>query len=188
MINGLNPCGCWVESIRHEYCGSIRPYIDDPTREVNVRWYFTAKNAAQFPYPTIFGDAIYSPRTFKPALGMTYDWHPGYWPTCPQAGGEVPCGNADAWRNGVLTTAPPCVCVRDDVGPIQEIPTGLIDGVNRVFKLTKAPISNAGLLIVLNGLVQTRTVDYNVSTQTITFVAGSQPRVGNNLLAMYWSC
>lgn len=66
-----------------------------------------------------------------------------------------------------------------------EIPTGSIDGSNSAFTLSQAPNPVSGLLLYRNGLLQKRTLDYNIAGSTITFESGAIPQSGDVLLASY---
>lgn len=69
--------------------------------------------------------------------------------------------------------------------PIQEVPTGAIDGVNQVFTLSRMPLNNEALLIFVNGLAQEQVADYTVTGSAVTFVLASTPRTGSNVFAFY---
>ena len=66
-----------------------------------------------------------------------------------------------------------------------ETPAGTINGSNVVFTLTNTPAVAAGVLVVLDGIVQYSGVDYTVSGSTITFVAA--PATGSSIFAYYGS-
>jgi hypothetical protein len=65
-----------------------------------------------------------------------------------------------------------------------EAPSGTINGANDTFTLSGAP---SGLLLSLNGLIQNEgiTGDFVLSGATITFNTGSEPQIGDVLLATY---
>jgi Major tropism determinant N-terminal domain len=65
------------------------------------------------------------------------------------------------------------------------VPTGTIDGVNRVFTVPNAPNPATSLLLFRNGLLQTRGVDYTLSGTTITFASNCIPQIGDVLV---YSC
>lgn len=65
---------------------------------------------------------------------------------------------------------------------IQEVPSGTINGVNKVFGINNAPFSNNSLLLFRNGLYQIPTTEYTYSGNTITFVTA--PATGNELVAV----
>ncbi|MCK5062109.1 hypothetical protein KAR28_06215 [Candidatus Parcubacteria bacterium] len=64
-----------------------------------------------------------------------------------------------------------------------EIPVGDIDGVNKVFTLTKAPNPEKSLELFLNGKLQVIDVDYTLYNLTITFETA--PWTGSNLKIHY---
>jgi len=68
-----------------------------------------------------------------------------------------------------------------------EVPSGVIDGVNAIFTLANTPVSAAVVTIILNGLnmKQGASNDYVISGTTVTFQAGQIPQTGDNLLADY---
>ena len=77
----------------------------------------------------------------------------------------------------------------DDVGfptmSNQEVPDGVIDGVNVEFTLAHAPITGSEMVYV-NGLMQAsgEDNDYQISGTTITFII--PPPVDTRILATYW--
>jgi hypothetical protein len=102
--------------------------------------------------------------------------------------GVRPCGTPDAWLNGVSfnNPPPPCSCVREAIIPIQEVPAGTVDGVNRVFLLSQIPISAQSVLLFVNGVEQTQLVNYSISSQTLFFTPSSVPTPLSNIVAYYW--
>lgn len=66
-----------------------------------------------------------------------------------------------------------------------ETPSGVIDGVNRVFTLAGTPNPAKSLLVYRNGLLQKEGVDYTLSANAITFQPGSIPLPGDLLTASY---
>lgn len=66
-----------------------------------------------------------------------------------------------------------------------EIPTGVIDGVNATFTLASAPDPPESLELFLHGRRMYAGEDYTLAGATITFMAGSIPIVGTNLRADY---
>jgi hypothetical protein len=51
----------------------------------------------------------------------------------------------------------------------QEIPAGAVNNSNVTFTLAHTPVSNAALIVSLDGLILNQGVDYTISTATITF-------------------
>lgn len=66
-----------------------------------------------------------------------------------------------------------------------ETPTGLVNGLNTTFTLAFTPSPAAALELYLNGLLMAQGVDYNISGNTITFLAASTPQSGDELVASY---
>lgn len=96
-------------------------------------------------------------------------------------------GDATISNAGVLSLAATVLKEADVV--VQETPSGSINGTdgtdgNASFTLANTPIAGKEILHV-NGVRQIRTVDYNISGASITFVSGSIPRTGNSLVADY---
>lgn len=58
---------------------------------------------------------------------------------------------------------------------INETPSGVIDGTNRVFTLTQIPLAGT-ITLVVSGIVLTYGTHFTVSGNTITYVAGFQPQ------------
>jgi hypothetical protein len=139
------------------------------------------------PFPVAFADGIYSNRGFVPEVGMTYQWEPLNQGNSGGFLGQAPCGSPNQWLLGCLTTDPVCDdCAREAVVPIQEVPAGAVDGNNRAFLTSQRPISNASLLVFVNGVEQLQGVDYSIAQQTIRFQAASTPRVGSTINVYYW--
>lgn len=68
---------------------------------------------------------------------------------------------------------------------VGETPSGVINGVNNTFTLANTP--KAGTVVLYrNGLRSQLTVQYTISGDTITFVAGQEPQTGEWLVADYW--
>jgi len=65
-----------------------------------------------------------------------------------------------------------------------EVPAGLVDGTNMVFILAKPPVVGS-IRIYRNGLRLTAAADFTLSSATVTFTSGSQPRAGDVLVAAY---
>jgi len=66
-----------------------------------------------------------------------------------------------------------------------EIPVGTINGTNTAFTLAYTPVSGSSLRLYKNGVLQEASFDYTLSSTTITFINGSQPNPGDDLLAYY---
>ncbi len=66
-----------------------------------------------------------------------------------------------------------------------EVPSGVIDGVNAVFTLAFAPSPATSLQLVRGGLTQKPVDDFTLSGLTITFLSGSLPLPGDELVAWY---
>ena len=66
-----------------------------------------------------------------------------------------------------------------------EVPAGTINGVNAAFTLTYSPNPAASLLLFKNGVFQTAGIDYTLSTNTITYVAGAIPQTGDAHVCSY---
>ena len=66
-----------------------------------------------------------------------------------------------------------------------EIPSGIIDGVNKNFTLAFDPVTNS-VLIRLSGLVQVPAIgkDYTLSEKIISFTKA--PKVGQEVVASYF--
>lgn len=176
----------WVDSIRHEYLGTVRPYYDAPDVEVPVQWYFVAPNTQLCPQPNIFGDARADVPGYRPFIGMTRRWEPHYVGNTGALLGKKACGDATAWQQGVsITNIIPCECPSCMCVPVQEVPSGTVDGMNRVFVLAQVPLSNASVIVYIDGLAQTQGVNYSLTNKTIRFAGDTTPRVGNVVMATY---
>lgn len=67
-----------------------------------------------------------------------------------------------------------------------EIPAGTIDGVNATFTLQQIPNPRGSLILKLNGITLTYSVDYSILGTTITMFAGQIPQVGDSFIANFY--
>jgi hypothetical protein len=65
----------------------------------------------------------------------------------------------------------------------KEVPSGTIGGGNKVFTLSQTPVESDSVTVYLNGLRQTPTIDYTISTITVTFVTA--PALGQVVTCDY---
>lgn len=65
-----------------------------------------------------------------------------------------------------------------------EIPSGAIDGANRVFTLAHLPVASS-VQIFTDGVFMTQGQDYALVGKTITFDAAQVPEAGSNLRVFY---
>jgi hypothetical protein len=63
--------------------------------------------------------------------------------------------------------------------------SGILDGSNAAFSISSAPSPSSSVAVYRNGLLQKAGQDYNLSEQTIQFVADATPQPGDTLLASY---
>jgi len=71
------------------------------------------------------------------------------------------------------TTAVPKSAVAIEAGTYfveDEIPTGAINGTNKIFTLVSAPAPVTSLEVRIQGQIQTLTTDYSLSGSTLTMV------------------
>lgn len=66
-----------------------------------------------------------------------------------------------------------------------EIPTGTVNGSNRVFTIANAPLPAGSLAVYRNGALQRNPADYTVSGTTVTFAIGTTPQNGDTILVTY---
>lgn len=96
---------------------------------------------------------------------------------------------------GAVGTSTDCVRVDGTAGPCgaggggtwidAETPAGLVNGSNSVYTLSNPPSPSASLQLYRNGVLQKAGLDYTLSTNVISFVAGSIPQLGDTMLATY---
>jgi hypothetical protein len=71
--------------------------------------------------------------------------------------------------------------------PITEVPAGAMNGVNAVFTLSQAPLTNTQA-IYRNGMCLFPACgDYQIAGNVLTFQPGALPQPGDKLVAMYWA-
>jgi hypothetical protein len=85
--------------------GYIRPYKDDPSVRIPIRWYVVPETNPYLSIPTCFFWDQWPKEepTAYPAIEDAYTWNNGKPPSNP----PVPsfyCGSKDQWENGCLTT------------------------------------------------------------------------------------
>ena len=172
--------------IPYEGESTIRPYYDAPDVEVPIRWYLANPNAADIPR-TIFGSPVFSQHGFRPVLGTTRKYNRTFVGNAGAWKGIKPCGGPDDWMNGVSLFNPekPCDCEACVCKAMQEVPTGTVDDVNKVFTLSQMPVNSASVQFYVDGIIQVQGVDYTISSQTITTSSASVPRIGNTVYAWY---
>jgi hypothetical protein len=68
-----------------------------------------------------------------------------------------------------------------------EVPGGTVNGVNAVFTLQTAPSPAQSLILAVNGVIQKASVDFTLSSGTVTFLTGAIPKTGDLLLSWYRS-
>ena len=68
-----------------------------------------------------------------------------------------------------------------------EVPSGTVNGANAVFTLQAAPSPAQSLQLAVNGVIQKPGVDFTLSSDTVTFLSGSIPETGDELLSWYRS-
>ena len=67
----------------------------------------------------------------------------------------------------------------------EEVPAGTVNGSNATFTTSASATPPTSLALYRNGIVQKAGLDYRVSGNTISFLAGSVPQAGDTLLASY---
>jgi hypothetical protein len=87
-------------------------------------------------------------------------------------GSSGPCGSAGAGTAGPNFTD-------------AEVPAGVLDGANVSFTVSAVPIPTSSLALYRNGVLQKAGLDYNLSGNTLQFLAGATPQPGDTLLASY---
>ena len=108
--------------------------------------------------------------------------------------GRVAWVNPSGSLETVTGSAADCVRVDGTSGPCggsqpgfadSETPAGLADGSNGVFMLASIPSPGSSLVVHRNGIRQKAGLDYNLTGNTIQFVAGAVPQPGDTLVASY---
>jgi hypothetical protein len=66
-----------------------------------------------------------------------------------------------------------------------EVPSGTINGTNKVFTLAFAPNPQLSLRVSNNGILLKQGADYTLSGSTVTFVTAAVPQTGDLLTASY---
>jgi len=73
-----------------------------------------------------------------------------------------------------------------DIYIANELPSGIVDGINKDFILTNTPVSTS-VVVRLSGIVQVPggSKDYTLSGNTITFIKA--PKVGQEVVVSYFT-
>jgi hypothetical protein len=139
------------------------------------------------PMPNCFNDMRDNDYGYIPYVGMTRCWKEHYVGNADAFTGAEACGDADAWLNGVsyYNPPPPCRCPQCMCVPVQEVPSGSVDGMNRHFTLSQSPLSAASVQFFINGILQIQGVNYSISSTNIYLNGGSTPKSGDSVLACY---
>jgi hypothetical protein len=99
--------------------------------------------------------------------------------------------------DGAQGNATDCVFVDGTSGPCptstqssaafadNEIPMGILNGINSSFTLADVPNPPSSLHVALNGVRLTPAIDYTLSGPVITFIGIDVPNAGDNILADY---
>lgn len=66
----------------------------------------------------------------------------------------------------------------------QEVPTGVVNNTNQVFKLKNVPIARSEA-IYKNGMLMSRNIDYIIADDTITFANDQVPQIGCRIAVDY---
>jgi hypothetical protein len=66
-----------------------------------------------------------------------------------------------------------------------EVPSGAVNGTNAQFTVLAAPNPLNSLQLFRNGVLQKQGLDYSVSSQTLTFIGGAIPQIGDTLVLSY---
>lgn len=71
--------------------------------------------------------------------------------------------------------------------PVNEVPTGAIDGSNATFTLSSTPANSARVALFHNGVKLVYLTHYTISGVTITFSTSPdyRPQTGDSLQALY---
>lgn len=100
----------------------------------------------------------------------------------------IPCANFWKGANDFSQAAAfkvPAGIVQGGMVMFEEVPSGVLDGSNQAFQLTHVPMA---VQLYVNGIRQKNGVDFTVTSNTINFVAGAIPQVGDIIMADYtWS-
>ncbi|MBI4911071.1 MAG: hypothetical protein HY820_46105 [Acidobacteria bacterium] len=103
--------------------------------------------------------------------------------------------NSGGDLDGAIGEPTDCVRVNGTTGPCNvnnspsfidgETPAGLINGSNVTFTLANPPNPASSLALYRNGLLQEPGVDFDLSTNTVTFFSESKPQPGDSLKVSY---
>ena len=70
------------------------------------------------------------------------------------------------------------------LSPIDETPSGTVNGVNTDFVLTSSPLGDSYLSVFINGLRE-ENYTFTAATKTITFTTA--PEIGSDIRAYYFA-
>lgn len=70
--------------------------------------------------------------------------------------------------------------------PVQEVPTGSIDGINDTFTMSQTPMSEAAIIVMVDGIPRIKDTHWNlVGANTVVFTAGNIPSLGQDVTVWY---
>lgn len=110
------------------------------------------------------------------------------------AAGRVALVDATGMLASASGNSSDCVHVDGTSGPCgdtapnfvdSESLTGIVDGSNTSFALSTPPDPASSLAVYRNGMLQKSSQDYNLTGNTVQFVAAATPQPGDTLLATY---
>lgn len=140
------------------------------------------------------GGVTASPLTEADITGLTADLEarpvkgPGY------SSSRAVAVNETGALETVLGNPADCVRVDGTSGPCgepapvfvdSETPGGIVDGTNLTFVLSGNPQPVSSLALYRNGIFQKAAFDFSLSGNSLTFVSGAAPQIGDTLLASY---
>ena len=123
--------------------------------------------------------------TELPKHGHTHEY--GSSDPIPQEIGGIPVNVMDVENGqGIIYNAANNMFLPGEAGAsagFAETPTGIINGVNKIFTLSETPSDMNSVIVVLDGVVQYNTIDFSVTGNVITFVEA--PASGSSIFVFF---
>jgi len=71
--------------------------------------------------------------------------------------------------------------------PVQEVPTGTVNGINNTFVLSGFPANADAVLVMVDGVPRTKTTHWTLAGLNIIFTPGNLPQPSQDVYVYYWT-
>jgi hypothetical protein len=71
--------------------------------------------------------------------------------------------------------------------PVQEVPVGVVDGINNTFVLSNFPANADAVLVMIDGVPRVKTTQWTLAGLNIIFTPGNLPQPSQDVYVYYWT-